>query len=153
MLTHPPVVRLPHKDQEALMTVGRWMQQLQFDWQRFIVSACALFHLGVASALAAAPYEQIYNAGTAPVYEIATRYVWAAAFALAGLVSLVLLRRQSGLVQLAWWFSVLPLGGLWWTAFVLAVADGRGSAIGVVVWFVLYGIFSVAGVRIALGKR
>lgn len=136
------------------MTVGRWFQQrFQFDWQRFLVSACAVFHLGVASALAIAPLEQVLNAGTAPVFAIATRYVWAALFALAGLMSIVLLRRQSAPVQLAWWFSVLPLGGLWWTAFVLAVIDGRGSAIGVVVWFVLYGIFSVAGVRIALGKR
>jgi hypothetical protein len=153
VLTHHPVTRLPHKDQEALLTVGRWVQRFQFDWQRFIVAACAVFHLGVASALAIAPLDQILNAGTAPVFAISPRYVWAALFALAGAMSVVLLRRRTTLVQLGWWFTAMPLGGLWWTAFVLAVFDGRGSAIGVVVWFVLYGIFSVAGIRIALGKR
>lgn len=140
-------------DEAALLEVGRMFQRLSFDWQRFIVAACAVFHLGISSALALAPLDQIYNAGTAPVFALANRYVWATLFALAGGMSVVLLRRRTTPVQLCWWFTVSPLGGAWWTAFVLAVLDGRGSAIGVVVWLVLYGIFSVAGLRIALGKR
>lgn len=158
----PRLVRVltvvPHRHAErtevdVARQVLRWWQRLQFDWQQFLIAACAVFHLGIASALALAPLVQILNAGTAPVFDIASRYMWAALFAVAGAMSIVLLRRQSALVQLAWWFAVLPLGGLWWTAFLLAVKDGRGSAIGVVVWFVLYGIFAVAGIRIALGKR
>ena len=133
--------------------VVRWWQRFQFDWLRVMLGFCASFHLGMAVTLALAPYEQIHNAGTAPVYEIANRYVWAAGFLLAGVVSVVLLRRRTVRVQLAWWFITAPLGAMWWVAFVLAVFAGRGSAIGVVVWLTLYGMFSVAGLRIALGKR
>jgi hypothetical protein len=133
--------------------VVRWWQRVHFDWQRFLVAWCAAFHLLIAFTLALAPYQQIYNAGTAPVYLIASRYVWAALFLVAGLFSLLLLRRQTALVQCLTWFTVLPLGGTWLTAFVLAVYAGRGSAIGVVVWPFLYLPWAVAGVRIALGKR
>jgi len=135
------------------MTVGRWYQQVQFDWQRFLVGWAAAFHLLVAVTLALAPYEQIYNAGTAPVYDIASRYVWAALFFVAGSAAVFLLRRQTALVQCLTWFTVLPLGGAWLTAFSLAVIDGRGSAIGVVVWPFLYAPWALAGIRIALGKR
>jgi len=133
--------------------VVRSWQRFSFDWQRFIVGACALFHLGVAMPLALAPAEQIINAGTAPVFALANRYVWAVAFLVAGVAATSLLHWQTAPVQCLTWFTVLPLGGLWWTAFVLAVLDGRGSAIGVVVWFTLYGLFAVAGARMALGKR
>ena len=131
----------------------RWWQRLQFDWLRVILGACGVFHLGLAFTLAFAPYVQIHNAGTAPVYELANRYVWAVWFLLSGVMSVVLLRRRTARVQLAWWFTTLPLGGMWWIAFILAVLNGRGSAIGVVVWLTLYGLFAVAGVRIAVGKR
>lgn len=151
MLTVHP--RFPIADEAVARVVVRWWQRIQFDWQRFLVGWCSAFHLLIAFTLACAPYEQIYNAGTAPVYQIANRYVWAFLFLLAGVLSAVLLRRPTTPVQLATWFTVLPLGGAWLTAFVLAVLDGRGSAIGVVVWPFLYGPFALAGVRLALGKR
>lgn len=138
---------------EAARNVVRWGQQVRFDWQMFLIGWCGVFHLGLAFTLACAPYRQIFNAGTAPVYEIANRYVWAALFLLAGSLCFVLLRRQSALVQFATWFAVLPLGGAWLTAFVLAVLDGRGSAIGIVAWIALYVPPAIAGVRLALGKR
>jgi len=146
---------VPHRHTEVDMarSVVRFWQRYQFDWLRVLIGFCAVFHLGLAVTLAFAPYEQIYNVGTAPVYELANRYVWAAGFLLAGAASVVLLRCRTAGVQLAWWFTTAPLGGMWWIAFVLAVLNGRGSAIGVVVWLTLYGLFSVAGVRIALGKR
>jgi hypothetical protein len=140
-------------DEAVARVVVRWRQRLHFDWQRFLVAWCGSFHLLIAFTLALAPYGQIYNAGTAPVYEIASRYVWAGLFLLAGALSLVLLRRQTALVQCLTWLTVLPLGGAWLTAFILAVLDGRGSAIGVVVWPFLYGPPVLAGLRIALGKR
>lgn len=138
---------------EAARNVVRWGQQVRFDWQRFLIGWGGFIHLGFFSALAFAPYRQIYNAGTAPVYEIANRYVWAALFLLAGSLCFLLLRRQSALMHFATWFTVLPLGGAWLTAFILAVLDGRGSAIGIVAWIALYVPPAVAGVRLALGKR
>lgn len=135
------------------MVVGRWSQRFQFDWQRFLTGLCAAFHLGVAVPLALAPIEQILNAGTAPVFDLANRYVWAVAFLIAGAAATALLRWQTPLVQCLTWFTVLPLGGTWLTAFALAVISGRGSAIGVVVWSTLYGLFAVVALRIALGKR
>lgn len=147
------VGHLSHHDRETLLMVGRLVQRFQFDWLRVIVGFCSAFHLSLAVTLALAPYDQIYNAGTAPVYDLASRYVWAAWFLLSGVMSAILLRRRTTRVQLAWWFTALPLGGMWWLAFILAVLNGRGSAIGVVVWLTLYGLFAVAGVRIAVGKR
>lgn len=144
---------MPREEADLAWRVIRWVQQLRFDWQRFLIGWAGLFHLGLALTLAFAPYQQIYNAGTAPVYEIANRHVWAGLFLVAGALCFVLLRRQSALVQFATWFSVLPLGGAWLTAFILAVLDGRGSAIGIVAWMALYGPPAVAGVRLALGKR
>lgn len=138
-------------DEAALLTVVK--QWRRFEWDRFLIGLAAAFHLGVAVPLAFAPYEQIFSSGTAPVFDIANRYVWAAAFLVAGTAATLLLRWRTTLVQCLTWFTVLPLGGLWWTAFVLAVLDGRGSAIGVVVWLTLYGLFSVVAVRVALGKR
>lgn len=140
-------------EEQVARTVVRWWQRLQFDWQRALVWWCGAFHLGVAFTLAFAPYEQIYNAGTAPVYEIASRYVWAGIFTAAGLLCLLLLHRQTAPVQFMTWFTVLTLGGTWLTAFILAVLNGKGSAIGVVVWVALYSLPALAGIRMALGKR
>ena len=141
------------EEQQVARTVVRWWQRIQFDWQRFLIGWAGCFHLLIAFTLAMAPYEQIYNAGTAPVYEIASRYVWAGLFLVAGIMAIVLLTRRTTLVQLATWFTVLPLGGAWLTAFALAVLDDRGSAIGVVVWPFLYGPWALCAVRMALGKR
>lgn len=143
----------PHRDaeQEALLEVVKLWRR--FSWDRFLVAWCAAFHGLIAFTLACAPYSQIYNAGTKPVYYLANRYVWAALFLAAGLASALLLHRQTVAVQILTWFTVLPLGGAWLTAFALAVSNGSGSAIGVVVWPFLYGPFAIAAIRIGLGKR
>ena len=133
-----------------MTVVSQWRR---FEWDRFLVAWCAGFHLLIAFTLTLAPYEQIFNAGTRPVFQIASRYVWAGIFAAAGLLALSLLRWRPPPVQILTWFVVLPLGGTWLTAFSLAVLDGQGSAIGVVVWPFLYGPWALAGIRIALGKR
>jgi hypothetical protein len=146
---HLPRHRTP--EEAALLTVVK--QWRRFEWDRFLLGWCAAFHLLIAVTLALAPQEQIVNAGTQPVYDIASRYVWAGLFLLAGSAATLLLRWQTTLVQCLTWFTVLPLGGAWLTAFALAVFDGRGSAIGVVVWPFLYLPWAVAGLRIALGKR
>ena len=151
---HPVLTALPPlrtADEAALLDVVK--QWRRFEWDRFLVGWCAAFHVATAVPLAFAPYEQIFNAGTAPVFAMFSRYVWAAVFLTVGIITASLLRWRTPLVQFLTWFTVLPLGGAWLTAFLLAVLDGRGSAIGLTVWIALYGPWSVAGVRIALGRR
>src|SRR5690349_6518074 len=104
---HVPRHRTP--EEVALLEVVKKMRR--FEWNTFLVGWCAAFHILIAVTLAFAPYGQIYNAGTAPVYEIASRYVWAALFLFAGVSAVFLLRRQNLLVQCLTWFTVLPLGG------------------------------------------
>lgn len=144
---------VPHSTPEERVLLEVVKQIRRFNWERFLVGWCAAFHLGMAVPLAFAPEWQIVNAGTAPVFDLASRYVWAALFLAAGVLCLFLLRWQTAPVQFLTWFTVLTVGGVWLTAFILAVVDGRGSAIGVTVWPFLYGPWALAGVRIALGKR
>lgn len=153
MLTVVRPLRPADRETQTAVGVMHFWQRWSFDWQRFLIQWCAAFHLLVAFTLAFAPYNQIFNAGTAPVFEIASRYVWAGLFLVAGIAAVVLLHRRTTAVQLLTWFTVLPLGGAWLTAFALAVLNGRGSAIGVVVWPFLYGPWALAAVRMALGKR
>lgn len=143
----------PTDDGRQLLATVEHVRSYWPGWDRVLLAASVVFHGLVASAMAFAPYNQIYNAGTAPVYDIASRYVWAVVFAVAATTSLLLTVRGTlpRLIFMA--FTVLPLGGLWWTAFVLAVANGRGSAIGVIVWLVLYGLWWIVAIRMALGKR
>lgn len=145
------VVPRHRSDEQALLSVVKSWRR--FQWDRFLVGWCAAFHLATALPLAFAPSGQIINAGTAPVFELASRYVWAFAFLAAGLLAASLLRWQTAPVQFVTWSTVLPLGAIWLTAFALAVLNGEGSAIGLTVWPFLYGPWSIAAVRLALGKR
>lgn len=144
---------VPSDEDRQLLATVEHVRSYWPGWERVLVGASVVFHALIALAMAAAPYNQIYNAGTAPVYEIASRYVWAAVFAIAAVTSVLLVARQTMLRMVVTWFTVLPLGGLWWTAFVVAVRNGRGSAIGVAVWLVLYGLWAIVAMRMALGKR
>lgn len=148
-ITHLPRRQTP--EEVALLEAVKRLRR--FDWDRFLIGWAAMFHLALSFTLTFAPYEQIHNAGTAPVFAITSRYTWAAIYMLAGGLLILLLHRQTAAVQFLTWLVVLTLGGTWWTAFILAVLNGRGSAIGVVVWIALYGPPAVAGVRLALGRR
>ena len=126
----------------------------RFDWQRFLIFWCAVFHAAVAFTLACAPYWQILNAGTAPVFALASRYLWALLFAVAAAsaVAMLLTNYRPGL-QMLTWLTVFPLGGTWLVAFTLAVLQGHGSALSVIVWPVIYIPFALAAIRIGLGRR
>lgn len=114
---------------------------------------CGMFHLGTAVPLAFAPASQVVTAGTLPVFQMAPRPVWAVLFLVAGVAVLLLSERLGSFpLQLLTWFTVFPLGGLWLTAFSLAVVSGHGSALSIGVWVSLYGPWVVTAVRIALRK-
>ena len=153
MLTIVPHRHHHRDDDKALIMAVEQVRSWWPGWERLLVGWCAAFHIAMALPLALAPQSQILNAGTRPVFEIASRYVWAAVFLAAGALSALVLSRRTAWVQMAAWLTVFGVGGLWLTAFALAVLDNRGSAIGVTVWPFLYGPWAVAAFRIALGKR
>ena len=127
--------------------------RLPFGWERFLIRWCAAFHGLMALVFALFPIEQVYNAGTAPVFALAPRAVWAAIFALCSVGALAMLRKYSPGVQLITWMLVFSVSAVWFTAFLLAVLQGRGSAISLVVWPFLYGPWVLAALRVGLGKR
>ena len=143
----------PTDDGRQLLATVEHVRSYWPGWDRFLVAWCAAFHLAMAAPLAFAPKAQIVNAGTAPVFDIASRNVWAVIFLTAGLLAVAALHWQTAPVQLLTWLIVFGVGGAWLTAFSLAVLNDRGSAIGVTVWPFLYGPWAVAGIRMALGKR
>lgn len=124
----------------------------RFDWERFLIGTCCGFHTLLGFALLAAPVEQVYNAGTAPVFALAPRFVWGVLFLAAGLASGLLLRYRNPVSQFVAWLLVFPLGAVWLMAFALAVLQGHGSAISVIVWPALYGPWAVLAVRLGLRK-
>lgn len=144
---------LPTQEQSAVMTVAAWYVRMWPGWERFLLALCALFHVWMAATLAFAPRTQIVNAGTQPVFELAPRAVWAAWFLIAGVAAAALLHWHTKTLQTVTWFSVFPLAFAWLSAFVMAVLDGRGSAIGVVVWSTLTLLWAPVAIRLALGKR
>lgn len=123
-----------------------------FDWERFTVSTCAGFHGLLGFTLLAAPIEQVYNAGTQPVFALASRYLWAVLFLAAGVAAGMLLHYRRPFHQFIAWMLVFPLGAVWLTAFTLAVLQGHGSALSIVVWPALYLPWAVLAVRLGLRK-
>jgi hypothetical protein len=126
---------------------------LPFGWERFLIIWCGVFHALMAIVLVGAPLEQIRNAGTDPVFSLASREVWAFVFVLCSLGSLLMLHRYHPAVQLATWVMVFSCSAVWFTAFLLAVLQHRGSAVSIIVWPFLYGPWIVAAFRVGLGKR
>lgn len=126
----------------------------QFDWERFLLAKCSAFHLLAAFTLAFAPHDQVYNAGTAPVFALASPHLWALAFAAGGVAAGLGSRYMPhGIPLFLLALAVFPLGVLWFSAFVMAVLQGHGSALSVVVWPFLYSSWLVAIARLGLGKR
>lgn len=147
------VVPRPNEDDRTLIATVEQVRGWWPGWEWFLVAWCATFHVAMAVPLAVAPVEQIVNAGTQPVFDLASRYVWAVIFLTAGLLTGLVLHRQTAPLQLITWVTIFGIGGAWLTAFAVAVLNDRGSAIGVTVWPFLYGPWAVAGIRMALGKR
>ena len=121
-------------------------------WERFTLAACTAFHLLIAGALFFAPDHQVFNAGTKPIFDLASRYVWGAACLSAAVTGALLLQRRTMFRQMATWYVVIPLGFMWSGTFLIALIAGQGSAIGAVVFPFLYLWFGAAAIRISLRK-
>lgn len=143
----------PHPPEEvrALLAFVTWFRRMT--WDRYLLGACAVFHLVVGALLAFAPYDQILTAGTRPALELAPRHAWAALFVAVGVAVATLTRSRRPGMRLFVWFAVLFLGGAWLTAFGSAVLLGRGSALGLGLWGFLYGLWATVAFRLGLGKR
>lgn len=138
-------------DEEALLAVvNHWRR---FEWARFLLALCVVFHLWMAVTVAFAPERQVITQGTAQVFELAPRGFWAFAYLVAAIGATALMARVTPITQLVTWLTVFPLASTWIGAFTLAVLKGEGSAIGVIVWPVLYLPWAVVAIRLALGKR
>jgi hypothetical protein len=141
----------PASDREALVRTAAWTTWP--GWERFTLGACIAYHLAISAALILAPDHQIYNAGTAPLFDLASRYVWGGACLFAGATGLLLMRRRSLWAQMATWYVVGIVGFMWCGTFIAALVASQGSAIGATVFPFLYLWFGAAAVRIGLRKR
>lgn len=145
MLAVRPPEHRPHRLPKGLR---------RFDWELFLIGWCALFHLFIAFTLAVAPFDQINTTASAPILAMGSRYLWAALFGVGGFLALLVTRRPKAGAQLfAAALVIFPIGAAWLATFALAVAEGRGSALSVVIWPFLEVPWAVAVVRVGLGKR
>jgi hypothetical protein len=150
----PPPARVERRVPEevrSLLAFVTWFRRLT--WDRYLLGACAAFHLIVGLLLAFAPYDQIYTAGTRPALELAPRHAWAVLFLAVGVAVATQTRTRRPGMRLFVWFAVLFLGGAWLTAFGSAVLTGSGSALGLGLWGFLYGLWATVAFRLGLGKR
>jgi hypothetical protein len=135
----PAVLTVEVDEERALLAVASaWRRVESFDWPRFLVGWCALFHAAAAVVLLTFRHEQLLTPATSPVFDLAGQHVWAFLF-LGGAVSLVALwfedSRPFGLVVLV---GVLLIGGAWMTTFLLAVVRDSSSPLALVLWFFFY---------------
>lgn len=147
VLTAMPTTRT---DERALLDVVKTLRR--FDWDRFLVGLCCTFHVAVASWLALAPYDQVLTSGTRPALEMQPRGTWAFIFLLLGAAIAGQCRVRWPWLRAVVWFAMLGVGGLWLTAFGLAVTDGEGSA-AFIGWLFLYTVWFVLAFRVGLRER
>ena len=129
------------------------------DWVRVELAIIVTFHLVAGVTIAFAPRSQVITTGTLPVFEILpslltadqARVLWAALYVAAGACAALLLARFSITRQVVTWLTVAFIGFSWAGTFGLAVLNGEGSAIGLVVWVVLLLWWTTVAVRIGLG--
>ena len=149
------VTRLPyrHEDEVALLRVAALYARLWPGWGRFIIGAAAAFHAALAVVLVTVPYGQLVTEGTAPVFALWPRYVWAGSFALAAVGLSVVLRWRKPVLHAVVWLWVTFLFGAWLTPLSVAVLDGGGSPVAVVVLLTVYALFFAGAVGNALRQR
>lgn len=137
------------------MTVASWWRRA--DWDRVGVSIVAAFYLWMTLTLLLAPDVQVITQGSRPAFELLPPATWAVGFFLGGVAAVALAWRVTGARQAVAWLFVFPAQTVWLGASVLAVLQGGGSAIGVVLWSVILAFTALTAIRLAIaytsGKR
>lgn len=122
-------------------------------WSRVLIAAAGLFHACMAVVLACLPFDQLLTEGTAPIFDLASRYVWAASFAAVAVGIAAALRWSKPWLHVLVWLAVTFLFGAWLTPLSLAVLNGGGSPVAVVVLLFLYGLIFGGAITNALNQR
>lgn len=135
------------------MRVANLYARLWPGWARFIIGVAAAFHAVLACVLALFPYEQLLTEGTAPQFDLASRFVWAGGFAVVAVGIAVSLRVHKPWLHALAWVAATFLFGAWLTPLVLAVISGGGSPVAVVVLLFLYGLMFAGAISNALRQR
>jgi len=137
------------------MTVARWWQRT--DWDRVAVSIIAAFYLWLSLTLVLAPASQVLTQGSRPAFDLFAPGWWAVGFLVGALAAVALAQHVTGARQVAAWLFIFPAQTVWLGASVLAVLQGGGSAIGVVLWSVILAFTALTAIRLAIaytsGKR
>jgi hypothetical protein len=143
------------QEQEALLTVVDHLRRL--DWDRIAVGIVAVMHLWLAFTLVFAPRVQVVTQGSRPAFDVMPPDRWAVWLAIGGTAAALLAARVTAWRQVIAWVVVAPAQTMWLAASVLAVTQGGGSAIGVVLWSVLLAFTALTAIRLAIayasGKR
>ena len=124
----------------------RW---LHHRWARLIIAICSGFHLGMALVLAFAPPSLVLTDGALPVFSLMGRHAWAIPYAVAGVAAALLVAKTTLPRMICTWGTVVPLGFAWTGTWAVAAAEGRGSAIALMVWPTLLAVFVTAGMWLA----
>lgn len=137
-------------DEDALLAVAEAYGRIGLD--RYLLGIIAGAHLLAGAALALVPDRQLETQGVQPMLDIISRYWWAGLFAFAGTCVMALIHRVTPTRQMLAWMPVVGLDVAWAYVFVRTVLDGRGSAMGTVMWLFALAVSVLAGLRVARGK-
>jgi len=116
---------------------------------RIILTICSAFHLLMAAVLAFMPEDLVVTEGWLPVFTLMGRHPWAVVYLIAGVSAAALVAKATLPRMICTWGTVVPTGFAWTGTFAIGVIQGRGSAIGLVVWPTLLSVFVVAGMWLA----
>lgn len=128
------------------------------DWLRIELICIAAVHVALGAVVAFAPADLVVTPGSRPVFEIwpsrltveDNRWLWGYLFLAGGLMfAYTAIRQRFGRLMVA--LMIVGFGhGMWTIAFAIALRDGRGSAIGTVLFPALLLWCGFAGIRVLL---
>lgn len=134
----------PHQHTETARHILRWRHRGSRN--QVLMGVVALLHLWGGVNMLFAP-RNLFTEGTRPVFALAPPVVWGCIFLLGGVLVALLISRVTAVRQVITWMVVVPTQTVWLAASVLAVLQGRGTAMGVTflvaawLWTVITALF------------